>query len=619
MHIVSRSLGLALLLITLGCGSGSEPSILPDADLQPDSDVDANLDCGADAECDDGLFCNGLEICRESVCQPGEAPIVDDGIDCTVDRCDEETGAIINEADDSLCPNGDAICTEDGASLVGQLGLCDVEAMGCVLQDGMTEDCTAVEATRSCEADEIRVNVGFCQQAEGETPASCATRLDLVENCSESALPGASCGGDASAGDLSYSTYSAATCQTVADEPTCVPTEMVAACTAPADSCSAAELTQYAPSCMDAAGCGTEASVSSCPDGRDSCSRGSLTTYEPTCADGASCGDPAASIRSCPNRADACTSGRLTEYTPACGSDTTCGSPTGATSLCPDRSDSCRSGSLTSYTPSCSSRSSCGAPSASTARCPDRTNSCSRGRLTTYEPSCASSTRCGSATGTTSTCPDRANSCSRGRLTSYEPSCASSTRCGSATGTTSTCPDRANSCSGNRLTTYSPQCNSSGSACGSARASTTECNGSYTVSGRDCTLTTSTCNAGAGRCDTDSTAWTCNDTPSRCTSSGGTQTWIRGSSSSCPLSTSAPGTCAFGDPIGGPSRVTCSGTYREYCSSLTQLTRISYTGSCSASGGCTTTTDRVRCLAGCIGGDAGGPGGAGSTARCRGT
>ena len=582
MTVASRSLALTLLLLTIGCGGDSDPGNVPDANVAPDGDVDASPDCREDADCDDGVFCNGAETCLENVCQPGEAPTVDDGIDCTVDSCDEEAGAIINEADNSLCPNGDAICTEDGASLVGQLGLCDVEAMGCVLQDGMSEDCTAVEATRSCEGDEIRVNVGFCQQAEGETPASCATRLDLVENCAESALPVASCGGDASSGDLSYSTYSAATCQRVADEPTCVPTEMVAACRAPADSCSDAELTQYAPTCMDASGCDTVASMSSCPDRRDRCSRGNLTTYEPTCADRESCGEPAASIRSCPDRLDSCTSGRLTQYTPACGSDSTCGSPTAAVSLCPDRTDSCRAGNLTTYTPSCSSRTSCGSPSAAVTSCPDRTNSCSGGRLTTYEPSCASATRCGTATGTTSTCPDRADSCSGGRLTTYEPSCASSSRCGSAAGTTSTCPDRANTCSGNRLTTYSPQCNASGTACGSARASTTECTGSYSVSGRTCTLTTSTCNAGAGRCDTDTTAWTCNDTPNRCTSSGGTQVWLRGSSSSCPGTASDPGTCAFGDPIGGPSRVTCSGTYREYCSGAFTLTRVSYTGSCSA-------------------------------------
>ena len=56
--------------------------------------------------CDDGLFCNGVEICA-GTCLAGTPPIIDDGISCTDDSCDEENDLIVNT------PN-DAYCSEDG-------------------------------------------------------------------------------------------------------------------------------------------------------------------------------------------------------------------------------------------------------------------------------------------------------------------------------------------------------------------------------------------------------------------------------------------------------------------------------------------------------------------------
>ncbi|MCH8023454.1 MAG: DPP IV N-terminal domain-containing protein, partial [Candidatus Marinimicrobia bacterium] len=43
------------------------------------------------ANCDDGLFCNGSETCSATLdCQAGTAVNCNDGIACTVDRCDDE-------------------------------------------------------------------------------------------------------------------------------------------------------------------------------------------------------------------------------------------------------------------------------------------------------------------------------------------------------------------------------------------------------------------------------------------------------------------------------------------------------------------------------------------------
>lgn len=45
--------------------------------------------CKTSAQCDDGRACNGEETCVNDVCVEGAAPVCDDGIACTVDRCDE--------------------------------------------------------------------------------------------------------------------------------------------------------------------------------------------------------------------------------------------------------------------------------------------------------------------------------------------------------------------------------------------------------------------------------------------------------------------------------------------------------------------------------------------------
>ena len=620
---------VSISLLFLACGGAEESPLeagLPESgvtdDAAPDGDVPPQ--CVSDEDCDDGLFCTGIEACVEGVCAAGETPVIDDGIDCTVDACDEAMGAITNTVDDTLCPNGDAICNADGVTLTGQIGRCDVEMMGCILEDGATEDCSAVEATRSCEANEIRETIGFCQAGEGENPAECATRLDLIEDCTIAMLPGAMCMGTADVGDLSHSTYSAATCVVSEGTPSCVPTEMPMACTAPGDSCASGRLTTHEASCTDSAGCATSRRIAGCPDRRDSCTDGSLTSYGPSCADGSTCGAPSAMTSMCPDRTDSCASGRITRYTPRCASTALCNrTPASATSNCPDRADVCSSGRLTRYTPRCASTRTCNAtPSSSTSGCSDPADSCSSGRLTRYTPTCNSSgTACGTASSDVSDCADRADSCSGGRLTTYTPRCSTTRTCNSTPrSNTSTCSTPANRCAGRTLTTYSPTCR--GSACGTASAATTTCSNSYSRSSdaRSCTLTTRSCNASAGRCDATIETWRCDDIPARCDTSGSTTVWRRGSSASCPRSEpSSSGWCTYSDGIGGSSSVTCSGNYREYCSTAFQLTRISYTGACSADGGCTTETETVRCFLGCVGGSAGGSGGVGSTAYCRGT
>ncbi|MDH5676530.1 MAG: hypothetical protein OEZ06_30705 [Myxococcales bacterium] len=139
------------------------------------ADTCASGECaaGAAVECDDGLFCNGEETCDTSLgCQAGTAPTVNDGVDCTVDKCDEDNDEVVHTPDHSVCDNG-SFC--DGAET------CDPEA-DC--QDGTAPttddgiDCTL----DSCDEDNDEVlhvpdhgecdNGMFCDGAETCNPAS---------------------------------------------------------------------------------------------------------------------------------------------------------------------------------------------------------------------------------------------------------------------------------------------------------------------------------------------------------------------------------------------------------------------------------------------------------------
>lgn len=92
---------LASLGLCLACGARTEPSPRPrdgfDAGARPTDagprtdviEIDAAI-CGGD--CDDGVFCNGPEVCTLDGCV-STGVVCDDGDPCTEDRCDERRDA----------------------------------------------------------------------------------------------------------------------------------------------------------------------------------------------------------------------------------------------------------------------------------------------------------------------------------------------------------------------------------------------------------------------------------------------------------------------------------------------------------------------------------------------
>ena len=153
---------------TLGCldtildGEACEDGSL----CTEDDTCDGDTCIGEPVVCDDGEFCNGLETCdpENGDCADGEAPELDDGLDCTVDACDEDADAVTHTPDDGLCDDENT-CTVDS---------CDVE-QGCLydtLEDG--EDC---DDGNECTDDDV-CGGGVCMPGKFVCVEDCANELD---------------------------------------------------------------------------------------------------------------------------------------------------------------------------------------------------------------------------------------------------------------------------------------------------------------------------------------------------------------------------------------------------------------------------------------------------------
>jgi hypothetical protein len=90
-----------------GCVAGVAPSCDDGLTCTLDSCSEPDGTCGHlpnHLVCDDGLFCNGVELCDSNLgCVAGSPPTCDDGVGCTVDACDPLTDTCAPVPDDSLC------------------------------------------------------------------------------------------------------------------------------------------------------------------------------------------------------------------------------------------------------------------------------------------------------------------------------------------------------------------------------------------------------------------------------------------------------------------------------------------------------------------------------------
>jgi hypothetical protein len=161
----------------LDCQAGTPPATddgVACTDDSCDEVADVVVNAANDANCDNALFCDGSETCDPVLdCQAGTAPTIDDGVACTDDSCDEAADTIVNAPNDGLCDNG-LFC--DGAEVCDPALDCQVGAPP-VIDDGLA--CTA----DSCdEVGDVVVNAPddlFCDDGNDCTADSC----DLVVGC----------------------------------------------------------------------------------------------------------------------------------------------------------------------------------------------------------------------------------------------------------------------------------------------------------------------------------------------------------------------------------------------------------------------------------------------------
>ena len=119
--------------------------------------------------CDDGLYCDGAEICNiSSDCQPGIPPDLDDGVGCTIDNCNETSDIITHTADDSYCLN-DLWC--DGAEYCDAVSDCQL---------GTAYNCDDMIA---CTDDSCDENIDSCVSTPNDANCDNGWFCDGTETC----------------------------------------------------------------------------------------------------------------------------------------------------------------------------------------------------------------------------------------------------------------------------------------------------------------------------------------------------------------------------------------------------------------------------------------------------
>lgn len=180
--------GEEMCVCGMGCVDGSDPCIAP---LTCDEANDECDGCINDSQCQDGLFCNGFETCDipTATCLPGTNPCPGDGIDCTVDLCDEgpnlsdNAGACVSTPNNLFCDDFNA-CTDNvcdplttppatGCVYTCTTAGCD-DGNLCTINDactGTVPACFCVGTPKDCSHLNDQCNVGVCDAGTGDCVA----------------------------------------------------------------------------------------------------------------------------------------------------------------------------------------------------------------------------------------------------------------------------------------------------------------------------------------------------------------------------------------------------------------------------------------------------------------
>ena len=190
----------------VGCVAGEPPPLDDGVDCTLDTcdeDQDAALHTPDDQACSNGFFCDGAEVCHAlEGCQPGEPPVVDDGVACTDDACSEADDAVVHVANDGLCDDG-LFCTgvETCDSVLGcQQGpppvlddgvACTVDTCDDALDEVVhTPDPSLCDDDNPCTAELCGVMDGCSHEADDSGLCSDDDPCTSGDHCSESVCVG---------------------------------------------------------------------------------------------------------------------------------------------------------------------------------------------------------------------------------------------------------------------------------------------------------------------------------------------------------------------------------------------------------------------------------------------
>ncbi len=137
--------------------------------------ADVCLNITNDSACDDGQFCNGVETCSDQLgCLPGVTPC-DDGVDCTVDACNELNNSCVpvpfdDQCDDGLFCNGTETCHPLFGCETGTLP-CD-DGIDCSLDacNEVTGECSRIFSDLLCDDGDDLNGIETCHPQLGCQP-----------------------------------------------------------------------------------------------------------------------------------------------------------------------------------------------------------------------------------------------------------------------------------------------------------------------------------------------------------------------------------------------------------------------------------------------------------------
>jgi hypothetical protein len=176
-----------------GCQAGTAPDCSDLAGCTTDTCNESTDSCDHtphDDVCSDGLYCNGTEVCDViSGCHPGIAPHCADVIDCTVDACDESADSCTHTTNDSVCDdgvfcNGAEVCNTSAGCQPGPPRDC-ADALACTTDscNQATDSCTHVANDAACDDGRYCNGTETCDAAAGcraGTAPSCADNVDCT-------------------------------------------------------------------------------------------------------------------------------------------------------------------------------------------------------------------------------------------------------------------------------------------------------------------------------------------------------------------------------------------------------------------------------------------------------